>query len=90
MQSDRWLEKGDYFKMKSLEIGYTFSSKMLKAQNLKDCSLRIYFSAENLLTITNYTGLDPEMVNAYIWHRGMDWGAYPNSKNLIVGLQMNF
>ncbi|MCF8226917.1 MAG: TonB-dependent receptor [Bacteroidales bacterium] len=89
INADRWLEKGNYIKIKTLEIGYTIPGTVFRKMNILDGSLRLYFSADNFLTFTRYTGLDPEMVNAYIWHRGMDWGAYPNSRSYVFGLQLN-
>src|SRR6202000_1429836 len=57
--STRFLENGDYLKLKNLQLGYNFSSALLS--RLKISSTRFYVSVQNVFTITKYTGLDPEM-----------------------------
>lgn len=77
--SDFWLERTDYLRLKNLSIGYTFP-------NIKSFDrLRIYASAQNLFTITNYSGLDPEVSN-----RGIDGGQYPVSRVFTLGLNVSF
>eukprot|EP01029_Cantina_marsupialis_P024356 TRINITY_DN6244_c0_g8_i1.p1 TRINITY_DN6244_c0_g8~~TRINITY_DN6244_c0_g8_i1.p1 ORF type:complete len:289 (-),score=15.85 TRINITY_DN6244_c0_g8_i1:348-1157(-) len=85
---DRYLHKGDYLKLKNLELGYTLPSQLMDKAGIK--KLRVYFSAQNLLTITNYPGFDPEVVNGWVLERGVDWGAYPNPRTISVGLQVKF
>jgi len=77
--SDWYLEKGDYLRLKNLLIGYTFKKIPW------DGSLRLYFSGENLLTFTKYSGMDPE-VGGY----GLDGGQYPVSRVLSFGAKINF
>lgn len=64
--SQLWLHNGNYLKLKNLTIGYTFPAKWMKKLYVQN--LRIYATGENLLTITKFKGLDPEMVagNGYL------------------------
>lgn len=64
--SQLWLHNGNYLKLKNLTIGYTFPTKWMQKLYVKN--LRIYATGENLLTITKFKGLDPEMVagNGYL------------------------
>lgn len=83
--SDFYLEKGDYVRLKIVQLGYTLPSNMLRKIN---CSkLRVYATAENLLTLTKYTGYDPEIGGGVF---GIDKGIYPQAKSFILGVQVNF
>jgi len=77
--SDWYLENGDYLRLKNLLIGYTFKKTPWNG------SLRLYFSGENLLTFTKYSGMDPE-VGGY----GLDAGQYPVSRVFSFGAKLNF
>lgn len=77
--SDWYLEDGDYLRLKTLLIGYTFKKTPW------DGTLRLYFSGENLLTFTKYSGMDPE-VGGY----GLDGGQYPVSRVFSFGAKLNF
>ena len=57
--STRWLENGSYAKLKNLTFGYTFPQQWTSKAKIK--ALRLYVSFDNLCTITNYSGLDPEV-----------------------------
>lgn len=93
--STRFLENGSYLRLKNLQFGYTIPKKQLNKLGLDHC--RVYISANNLFTITDYTGYDPEIggeapsssSNALYW-RGVDNGVYPQSKTYNVGVQLNF
>jgi hypothetical protein len=77
--SDWFLEKGDYLRLKNLLIGYTFN-------NLPwDGKIKVYFSGENLMTFTKYSGMDPEVGGV-----GFDGGQYPVSRILSFGANINF
>lgn len=81
-------EDGSYFRCKSLILGYTLDPKFLNRYGVD--RLRFYFQAANLFTITNYTGLDPELSGdnrAF----GIDYGNYPNNqKNYNFGVNLTF
>lgn len=85
---DRYLESGDYLKIKNLELGYELPVSLLSRIGIR--KFRLYFSAQNLVTFTGYTGFDPEVVNGWILERGVDWGAFPNPKTLSIGAQAKF
>ena len=52
--------------------------------------LRLYVSAQNLVTITNYSGLDPEVANGNSFNFGIDRGGYPQPKTFLLGVQAKF
>ena len=82
--SSYYIEDGSFLRMKNLQIGYNFSSNIL--QTLKFSKLRVYLQAVNLFTITNYSGLNPE-VGGLRDAFGIDMGTYPNTKQFIFGFQ---
>jgi hypothetical protein len=75
--SSVFVEDASYLRLKNFEIGYTLDVKTTGLKNL-----RIYVSGQNLLTLTKYTGLDPESTSL------IDKGTYPQSKAFILGLQV--
>lgn len=85
--SDRWLENGSYVRLRNIEIGYTLPGSFLS--KLKFDHMRVYISAQNLLTFTEYTGLDPDIPGG-INTIGFDGGNWPTSRIVSVGLQANF
>jgi TonB-dependent starch-binding outer membrane protein SusC len=88
--STRFLEKASYLRMRTLQIGYTIPEPLV--QKLKITSLRAYLSADNLFTITNYSGFNPDIGRAgNILDRGVDYGhvAYPIARVLSVGIQLS-
>lgn len=85
--SDAQIYKGDYFKLKQLQLGYTLPSKWLSKVSIG--SIRVYGSIENLFTITNYPGFDPEIMNSGNTI-GIDGGRYPNNRNFILGANISF
>ena len=84
--SDRFLEKGDYFRLQTLSIGYTFDKLGDWLQ-----SLQIYATCNNVFTITGYKGLDPEVRMDGI-DPGVDyrWSTYPHTRTFMAGLRVNF
>lgn len=86
--SDRWIEDADFLKLKTLEIGYTLPEELLNRIGIS--SLRCYFNAQNLLTLTKYTGLDPEIINKGFLMRPVDDGSFPNVRTVSLGLQVRF
>ncbi|MDO9254078.1 MAG: TonB-dependent receptor [Bacteroidales bacterium] len=83
--SDFYLEKGDYLRLKQLQIGYTINAAILKKIDIS--KLRVYVQSENLLTITKYTGYDPEIGGGV---SGIDKGFYPQARSFIAGIQLQF
>lgn len=89
--SSRFLESGSYLRMKTLQLGYTFNGDILK--RLKMNSLRVYISGDNLLTITKYSGYNPDIGRTgSILDRGVDYGhvAYPLARVFSAGVQLSF
>lgn len=88
--SSFFIEDGSFVRMKYLSVGYTFNKSMLGPNISK---LRLFLTFQNLITITRYTGFDPEIgsdvgysANMY----GVDRGAYPQAKAYIFGINFNF
>ena len=81
--STRWLEKGSYAKLKNLTFGYTLPENWTDRAKVK--ALRLYVSFDNLCTITNYSGLDPE-----VGLSGLDYGVYPSARTYMFGVSVKF
>ena len=75
--SSIFVEDASYLRLKNIEVGYTFNVAKIKLKNL-----RVFASGQNLLTSTDYTGLDPESTSL------IDKGTYPQSKAFILGLKI--
>lgn len=89
--SDRFIEDGSYIRLKNLMIAYNFPKQWLNKIKLN--SAKIYFSAQNLLTLTNYSGADPEIgqiSSTNYLSRGVDIGTYPQAKTYVMGVKINF
>ncbi|MDR6922338.1 SusC/RagA family TonB-linked outer membrane protein [Chryseobacterium sp. 2987] len=92
--SDRFVEDGSYVKLKAVTLGYNFNNPFKGVSKLN-----VYVTGQNLLTITDYSGMDPE-VNAFTPNRntsgaeksvfGIDYGTYPQVRTFIIGLKANF
>jgi TonB-linked SusC/RagA family outer membrane protein len=88
-QTNRVIEDGSFLRLKTVSFGYNLPEKLLKFAHIK--SLRVYTSAQNLYTWTNYTGLDPEVSIQYTnLTPGYDYSAYPRAKTIIFGLNATF
>jgi TonB-linked SusC/RagA family outer membrane protein len=81
--------KGDYFKIKQIQLGYTLPKKWLK-QIFVD-NLRVYFSMDDWFVFTKYPGFDPETASTGSTSgMGLDKGSYPNAKKLMYGVNISF
>ncbi len=89
--SDIYIENADYFRMQNLTVGYDFK-KLWK--NCPFPQLRVYFTAQNLFTITGYKGMDPEIGSnggsSDDWALGVDLGYYPTPRTYMVGVNIKF
>lgn len=75
--SSRWLEDGSYLRISSLQLAYNLPEQVLNNWHMS--KLRVYVSAQNLITVTGYTGFDPDFANNDgLFNRGIDNGSYPN------------
>ncbi|WP_428667341.1 SusC/RagA family TonB-linked outer membrane protein [Runella sp.] len=84
------VEDGSYLRFKNISLGYNLPKGVLSRLALS--SAKIYVTAQNWITITKYTGYDPE-VNRYgssSLSQGLDYGAYPSAKTVLVGLNLKF
>ncbi|MCK7556477.1 TonB-dependent receptor [Chitinophaga sedimenti] len=88
--SSYYVQDGSYFRMKNLQIGYNFQMDKVLGGRVKN--LRVYGSATNLFTITNYTGLDPEVsqTNSTFSALGVDFGIYPVGRQYLIGITAGF
>lgn len=86
--TDRFLEDGSFARLKYIGIGYTFPSAWVSQIGFDRARLSV--SAQNVITITKYGGLDPEFVNNNIFERGVDFGAFPNVRTYSVGIEFGF
>lgn len=90
--STDYIEDGSYLRLKNIQLGYNFSKELTSKLGIE--SMRVYLQAKNLITWTKYSGLDPEInlqnyggddVNLDI---GIDRGAYPVAKSLMIGVNI--
>ena len=87
--SSRVIEDGSYLRLKTVSLGYSLGSAVLK--NIKIRSLRAYLSAQNIFTITGYSGPDPEVsVKNSTLTPGFDYSAYPRARTLTFGINATF
>ncbi len=80
--SNRFIESGSYFRLKNIQIGYTFPKSLISKIGISN--LRIYASMSNVFTITDYSGFDPEIGG------GVDYGNYPQARTYLMGLNISF
>jgi TonB-dependent starch-binding outer membrane protein SusC len=85
--SSYFVEDGSYLKLRNVQLGVNIPSKILDRVNIK--RVRIYMNANNLLTITKYSGLDPEVAGSNTG-RGVDFGYYPQLRTYGAGAEVQF
>jgi TonB-dependent starch-binding outer membrane protein SusC len=95
--SPRFLENGSYLRLKNVMIGYTVPSQTLQSLTKGVVSsFRFYIAAQNILTITDYSGFDPEVGNRTPFGNnialtnGIDFAVYPQPKSYTIGIQASF
>jgi hypothetical protein len=90
-KSSRFIEDGSFLRVKNITLSYNFRKDWIKKIGMK--SAKIYGTVQNLFTFTNYTGMDPE-VNYYGGSsnviQGTDFFTYPQSRTILVGLNLIF
>ena len=87
-ESDRFLENGDFIRLRQVQLGYTLPKSLLQHMHLD--KLRFYVSGENLFTITGYNGIDPEFSRTSVLNTGIDNLIYPFTRSFTVGAQLTF
>ena len=86
--SDIYVEDGSFLRLKTATLAYNFKKSVLRSLNLSN--LKLYVTANNLWTITNYKGFDPEITTASNIYQGRDSGAYPVAKSYSFGIVVGF
>lgn len=93
--SDHFVEDGSFIRLRNVKLGYNLPSTLIK--NLGMSSFKLYVSAQNLITLTKYTGWDPEIGEVAdfngksgVQSRGIDTGAYPITKSFTLGVNLQF
>ena len=99
--SDRYIEDGSYFRLKTMQLGYSLPSTLIEKYQIK--VLRLYVAADNLFTLTKYTGYEPDLGelqsansgttsgnNAGFTYAGVDQATWPQSRIFRVGLNLSF
>ncbi|WPR71083.1 TonB-dependent receptor [Flavobacterium sp. NG2] len=86
--TDYWLEDGTFARLKNIAVGYSLPKSLLKKMTVS--KLRVYLAAQNIITLTKYSGFDPEVGNNGLSTRGIDRGNYPITSQLRAGLQLDF
>jgi len=89
--SDIYVENGDFLKLKNLSLGYDFKNLL---KEVPFGQLKVYVSAQNLFTITGYSGMDPEIGygagSDYTYAQGIDLGFYPGARTYMIGASIKF
>ncbi len=93
--SSRWIENGNFLKLQNVSIGYTLPKTITNKLTLE--KVRFYVQGQNLLTLTKYSGLDPEAFSsstdssgAEIYGTGVDWNGNPQQRSFVIGLNVVF
>ncbi len=89
--TSRWVEDASFFRLKTITLSYNFSQDLIRSIGFN--KIRLYFTAVNLFTISNYTGYDPEVAQFANWGDtmiGVDLSAYPSAKTYTFGAQLTF
>ncbi|SFB84224.1 TonB-linked outer membrane protein, SusC/RagA family [Zunongwangia mangrovi] len=93
--SDYFVEDGSFLKLRNIKLGYNLPLSILERFSASRANL--YISGQNLITLTSYSGLDPEIGtatdidgNGGVQTRGIDFGSYPNSPTITLGLNLQF
>jgi hypothetical protein len=95
ISTDYFVEKGSYFRMRTLQLGYKVPAAVSNRVRLNN--VRVYLQGQNLFTVTNYTGADPDISivgdnnnSADDQFMGVDQANYPNSRQFIFGVNLGF
>lgn len=86
--SDLYIKDGSYIRLKTMQFGYTIPEQITKRVSVQ--KLRLFVSAENLLTFTGYDGFDPEIASGGYTTIGIDRGIYPQARTISLGANISF
>ena len=88
VNSSKYIESADYFRLENLSLSYTLPKKVLKF-----AELQLRFSCQNVFTITGYKGVDPAAISSYgniDLNNGLDLGVFPLNRSYTFGVRLNF
>jgi len=94
MQSDGTIENAFFCRLRNIELSWRLPAQWLRSARLNNC--RLYLQAQNLFTITKYTGYDPEIGSRYqnspgnTLINGIDYGQFPSPRTVMGGVQIGF
>ena len=86
--SDRYVEDGSYLRIKNIQIGYSLPNSLTEVWGFDE--VRTYFQVKNALTLTDYSGYDPEISVGGVLNTGIDYGTYPQPRIWSLGLNIKF
>lgn len=86
--SDYFVEDGSFVRLKNIQLGYTFPSKL--TERIGANHFRVYVSANNLVTLTKYMGYDPDFSSGSATEGGIDYGFYPQPRTFMLGATLKF
>ena len=87
--SSRFVYDGSYIRLKNISLGYNIPESILSKVGIG--AVKLYISAQNILTVTDYPGIDPEVnYNSSNTRVGLDYGSYPNVKSVTFGCNIIF
>ena len=88
--SDWAVEDGSFLRLNTLTLGYTLPESLMNKVHIKN--LRFYVTAYNVFCLTGYSGFDPEVSTALQTNLtpGVDYSAYPKSRQFVIGVNLNF
>jgi hypothetical protein len=86
--SSYFLEKGDFFRINNVTLGFTLPASTASSIKLK--SLRVYGSVQNLATFTGYSGFTPEINSGSVLAGGIESNIYPTTRTFVFGLNVGF
>ncbi len=87
--SDYYVEDGSFLRLRNVQLGYTLPESLM--DKIKVASIRVYVSANNLLTLTNYRGFDPDIGSSGgTLSAGVDYGFYPQARTFMGGINVKF
>ena len=84
--SDYFLEDGSYFRIRNITLGYSIDRLLSETSGISKA--RVYLTAQNPFTFTNYNGYDPEVGGDGLFLRGVDRGNYPVTRQVLIGFQL--
>ncbi|GJM64432.1 TonB-dependent receptor [Persicobacter diffluens] len=88
LASDRFIEDGSYLRLQNVSLGYTLPSKWLDRVQIDKC--RIYATVQNAFTLTNFSGMDPEIYASDMLSRGINNAQYPLARTVALGFELGF